>query len=860
MLNTYSCDETTLRMIDHTHDSILIVDDELMILNALERLFRRYKFHVFVAQSGEEGLKILQNEAIAVVISDMKMPEMDGATFLKKVADGWPETIRISLTGHSDMQGAIDVVNNAGIFRYISKPWDEHDLIENIEHAFSIFHTQEHKNLSQEKTRKKNQELTHINVELKQEVLSKSCKLEKTSDQLASAYEGERKLRLARMEAEKLNEAKSRFLAHMSHEMRSPLNAILAMNKLLLDTDLTEDQRELGRLAYEGGQTLLSLINDILDFSKIEADKLALNAQWFNFKESLENISELMASQTINKPVEVATVISPGTPSELYGDEARIKQILINVVSNAIKFTEKGGVFIKVSPYKEGIKIQVKDTGIGIPEDQMHNIFDEFFQADNTDTRNYGGTGLGLSICKKLLHMMGGDISVTSEIGAGSCFQVYLPIKSKSPIEISRSCTKKHLVYIDTTNEILFNATREQLSFFSCDVVSDLNIPPDLDGYDKFTLITDIKDRNLSASDVKNTFCASIQGKSDLCKTKRIEIIGLIPNDSIGEIDRLKAKGYLTILRKPIRIDQLKDAVIGPAHEDQHPRKQTSEMHSPDQSTSEEDSLQYLQDIHILLAEDSPANQAVVKAILKDRCPYIDIASNGKEAVDRAKKTSYDVILMDLSMPIMDGIHATKEIRKISGPNQNTTIIAMTANAFSEDRQRCFASGMNDFVSKPIDVTSFLSCLEYWATEAQKRGMRHTNRNKNLQPASAVPKLEDELVDKATLKQLEKDTSATALPKILEIFYEETQVRIPKMLGFFNSQNWQGLQDEAHILKSSAGSFGAKALFEKAKHMEVALKNHNIEGVNAEMEDLNYLATTSIEMIKQYCQQRATEQ
>ncbi len=858
MLNTYFYDNATLRMIDHTHDSILIVDDELMILNALERLFRRYKFRIFVAQSGEEGLKVLQNEQIAVVISDMTMPEMDGATFLKKVADSWPETIRISLTGHSDMQGTIDVVNNAGIFRYISKPWDDNELIENIEHAFSIFHTQEHKNLAQEKTRKKNQELTHINVELKQEVLSKSCKLEKTSDQLASAYEGERKLRLARMEAEKLNEAKSRFLAHMSHEMRSPLNAILAMNKLLLDTDLTEDQRELGRLAYEGGQTLLSLINDILDVSKIEANKLALNAQWFNFKESLENISELMASQTINKPVEVATVISPGTPCELYGDEARIKQILINIVSNAIKFTEKGGVFIKVSPYQEGIQIQVKDTGIGIPTDQKNHIFDEFFQADNSDTRNYGGTGLGLSICKKLLHMMGGDISATSEVGVGSCFQVYLPIKSKSPIEISRSCSKKHLVYIDTSNEILFNATREQLSFFNCDVVSDLNIPPNLDGYDKFTLIKDIKDRNLSAADVKNAFCASIQDKSDLCKTKRIEIIGLIPNDSIGEIDRLKAKGYSTVLRKPIRIDQLKDAVIGQAHEEPHSRKQAPVLRSSDRSNTEGDSLQH--DIHILLAEDSPANQAVVKAILKDRYPHIDIASNGKEAVDRARKTPYDVILMDLSMPIMDGIHATKDIRKVSGPNQNTTIIAMTANAFSEDRQRCFASGMNDFVSKPIDVTSFLSCLEYWAGEAQKRGLRHSNRNKNLQPADAEPKLEDEIVDKTTLQQLEKDTSATALPKILEIFYEETLVRIPKMLGFFNSQNWQGLQDEAHILKSSAGSFGAKALFEKAKNMEVALKNQNIERVNSEMDDLNYLATTSIDMIKHYCQQRSAEQ
>ncbi len=833
--------------------SILLVDDEPMILSSLKRLFHRNSYTVFTAESGDEALKIMESQTIGVVISDMKMPGMNGATFLGRVAELWPKSIRISLTGYADIEDTINVINDAGIFRYISKPWDDVDIIEVIERAFVTLDESNSQIQFQEETSQHNKELLSKNVALKKEIITKSARLEKTSDKLASAYQGEIKLRMARQEAEKLNEAKGRFLASMSHEMRSPLNAIIAMNKLLLDSNLSEDQRDLARIAHDGGQTLLSLINDILDFSKIEAEKLALHKEWFDFKKSVENISDLMASQTVNKPVEVALVLCPGTPRELFGDETRIKQILINIVSNAIKFTERGGVTINISPLKAGIQICVQDTGIGIPKSQQNRIFEEFFQADNSNTRSYGGTGLGLSICNKLLKMMGGYISVSSESNKGSCFRVYFPIESRSPIIFESDKNVNHLIYVDTKNTTLFNAIRDQLNLFRCDVVSLNNIPENIDKYNRFSLVYDIEDRNLSASQYRIRVFENIRGKCNIDRMDAVALVGLIGNDAIGEIDHLKRIGYGAILRKPIKFEQIERIIVN--GDDESPNKEEAESTSDIICSALESNKQT--DIKILLAEDSPANQAVVKAILKNKHEDIDIVNNGREAVEAALKKPYDIILMDLSMPIMDGLEATKMIRLNPGPNHNATIIAMTANAFAEDRQKCIKAGMDDYISKPIDVPTFLLCLENWSSKTQNQKLSSTPNTVRSNDDEMEEVLD--LILTETLDQLVEDTSASILPTILSIYYDETESRIPLMISQFEEKDWKGLKDEAHTLKSSSGSFGAYVLFEKARAIEEMIVKRQFDNVEKEVETLVQLSRESIEQLKRYCVLRTKE-
>ena len=421
--------------------TLLIIDDEAHILSALKRLFKPCGYNVFTAATGSNALQQLEVESIAVILCDMRMPNMNGAEFLSEASNRSPQSIRILLTGQADMDDTIEVINRGGIFKYISKPWDNQELISAVDSAFELYQKKLTEKVNVIQTQEQNQQLERSNSKLQQEIQLKHHKLEKTTDRLASAYEGERKLRQAKNEAQRLSEEKSRFLATMSHEIRSPLNAVIAMNALLLESKLTDEQKELVNLAHNGGLSLLALINDILDFSKIESGQLKLNQQWFNLIETVETVAELIACQTINKPVEIQNIIDPNIASFYFGDETRIKQILINIISNAIKFTEQGGVLIEVNKTYDGINLRVIDSGIGISEENKEKIFGEFIQVDHGETRNYGGTGLGLSICKQLITIMGGNITVTDNEFGGSTFILNLPIKNKDTFTYKKTNT-----------------------------------------------------------------------------------------------------------------------------------------------------------------------------------------------------------------------------------------------------------------------------------------------------------------------------------------------------------------------------------------------------------------------------------
>lgn len=825
---------------------LLLVDDETNILKSLTRLFRRHGYNTFTAQNGHLALDILEKHDIGVIVSDMKMPEMSGAEFLKKVARRWPETVRISLTGHADLQDTIDVINDAGIFHYVGKPWDDGKLLNVVHDAFILYADQLQQLARQESTSRLNVALKSHNSTLKKEIETTSVKLEKTTDQLESAHEGEKKLRLEREEAEQLSHAKSRFLATMSHEMRSPLNAVIAMNSLLLETDLNEAQYELAKLAFNGGQSLLTLINDILDFSKIEAGMLQLNQDWFDLIDLVQSVNELMASQAINKPVEIVHVFSPGTPREVYGDETRLKQVLINLVSNAVKFTQKGGVYVKVSSEKNGIKIYIKDTGIGINKEQQNQIFEDFFQADNSDSRLYGGTGLGLSICQKLIKLMNGDIGVSSEKGRGSCFTTIIPMATREALTFNYDCKPKRLVYVDSPNKILFNSIRDQLNTLNCTVTSHYNLPQKDVQFDQTYLIVDMINQDIDSQSYLSTFKIFIEDKQKSFSIEKCKLIALIGSDSLGDIQNLTSKGYPIVLRKPLKLNNLMasifcDPAAGTNGTNHREFKKISK-------TSETNDL-FSKNTKLLLVEDSPTNQAVLKAILKGRNFLIDIACDGLQAIAQAKSTTYDIILMDLAMPVLDGIAATQEIRNIPGPNQHTTIIAMTANAFPEDRKRCVDAGMNDYVSKPIDVNKFMRILARWLHD--KKALKERDSASDGKSTLEIPN-QEETLDLKTLEQLAHDTSYAALPNILSIYFEETEKRIPLMLKHYANEDWDALGDEAHTLKSSSGSFGGKLLQDLAKAIEFSVKVRDHEKLETAVKKLKMISVKTVSQLKDH--------
>lgn len=846
--------------------TLLFVDDEPQVLRSLKRLFYPPDFLVFTAASGKEALEILSQEVICVIICDMRMPKMNGVEFFTQAQKDSPNSIRIMLTGQSDMENTIDLINHGGIFKYITKPWDNTDITDVIHQACLLYAKNQNKRLEIQSTQAKNDELTRSNSKLQKSIYEQTTRLEKTNHQLANAYEGEKKLRHAKNEAQRLNEAKSQFLATMSHEIRSPLNAIITMNALLLESELNTEQRELVKIAHTGGQSLLALINDILDFSKIDAGKLKLNEHWFNLIETIEDVAEFMACQTINKPIEIITIITPNVPNSVFGDQTRIRQILINIISNAIKFTERGGIQIRIDHKDKLIHVSVDDSGIGISKENQEKIFSEFVQVDHGQTRSYGGTGLGLSICRQLIHVMGGEISVSDNEYKGSKFYFYLPLQFKSHLDFPPETNyPKHIVCLDTPNSLLFSGIKEQLSYFGCDTYLPSHLPTNFDHVKNYTYLVDITNEKHDNAYYKDQLHAYLSPNNPSLIDKPWEIVGLISNDGIEKLRKLKQKGFTYLLRKPPRLKTLLNSVnIIDTKErtlaDKEACQSQAQFSRQETSLAQEMSHITQNILHILLVEDSLANQAVIKAILKKKAHIIDIANNGKEAVDKAETKKYDIILMDISMPIMDGFSATKNIRSHDGPNQKTTIIAMTANAFAEDKENCLLAGMSDFISKPIDVHHFLNRLIYWtqqiddrpkptndAQTTPKSNDTHTKNttSKNTTTKSTriktreTPVTTSELISQETVRQLAKDTSWEALPSIIGIYFNETQKRVSDIQHAFDTQNWKVITLEAHTLKSSSATFGALKLSILAREFEEAIKNNSQHKIDQDVKELN---------------------
>lgn len=639
---------------------------------------------------------------------------------------------------------------------------------------------------------------------------------------ISERKQAEEELKSSKIEAESASDAKSRFLAHMSHEIRSPLNAVLVSIGLLLDSDLDKDQRLYAKTARESGNSLLGLINDILDFSKIEAGQLKLDSHPFKLSDMIAETLDIMALRIDDPALNSLVLVDPRIPQFLLGDKLRLRQILINLLDNAIKFTESGALVLELHELERCrqrslIRFSVQDTGIGISRRDQEKLFQEFQQADDSDSAERGGTGLGLSICQALCHAMGGSIRLTSKLGHGTCFQADIPIdhdpgQASSPPPVSVASARRTLFvgFHDLIRQSLqsYSGTHN----FLLDTADSLG--------EAIDLLRRHPDIILVNANLPPREIASLAREARQYGIKyRVLVAHRAHHEAMqwlrdGEFDDLHTM--------PLMINFADDLLQFRSGDVIDELNRTQEIPLPAVLPS---AGAKVKKGRILLAEDSPANQVVSMALL-DRAGFeVDVVENGQQAVEAFVENDYDLILMDLRMPLLNGLEATRTIRSREDGG-TIPIIALTANASKHDVDRCRASGMDDFVAKPVDKKRLLSVLERYLppSHADEPGPG------NLSVEELVPSSADRgesgdsipLFDQGIFDRLTGDVSAEFVPQMVNLFIEEIGDRGARIQNGLTTLPLQTLLDEAHTIKSSAGAFGALKLQTTARAMESA--------------------------------------